>query len=105
VAARVVERLHTHVLGAHDGDRVAQDLVGGVVVGPGDLLQATRHLPGAAPELLGFEPEEGRIDVALLGDPVRIGGVDGEGDRVDLGFTDAHVSRLTGRYKFSQGGR
>ena len=71
VPADVVERPHAEVLGAHDDDRLVEDLVLGEVTRLGYLLQPARHLPDPRPEQLGLQPVEVRVVVALLAHPVR----------------------------------
>ena len=71
VAARVLERAHAHVVGAHHDHRLVEELVLGVVVRLRDLLEPARHLPDAGPQLLGLQRVEVGVEVALLGDPVR----------------------------------
>ena len=70
VAAGVLERPHTHVLGAHHDDRLVEELVLDEVAGLGDLLEPAGHLPDPRPEQLGLHLVEVRVEVALLGDPV-----------------------------------
>ena len=71
VAAGVLEGPHPAVVGAHDDDRLVEDLVLDEVAGARDLLEPAGHLPDPGPELLGLQREEVGVEVALLGDPVR----------------------------------
>ena len=65
----VLERPHA-VVGAHDDDRLVEDLVFDEVARLRDLLEAARHLPDPRPQLLGLQPVEVGVEVALLADPV-----------------------------------
>ena len=71
MAADVLERAHPHVVGAQHDDRLVEDLVLDEVVRLRDLLEPARHLPDARPQQLGFHLVEVRVEVALLGNPVR----------------------------------
>ena len=70
VAAGVLEGPHLAVVGAHHDDRLVEDLVLDEVAGLRDLLEPARHLPDPGPQLLGLQPEEVRVEVALLRRPV-----------------------------------
>ena len=54
MAARVLERAHAHVVGAHHDDRLVEDLVLDEVVRLRDLLEPARHLPDPRPQQLGL---------------------------------------------------
>ena len=72
VPARVLERPHSKVRGAHDHDRLVKDLVLDEVVGLGDLLEPAGHLPDARPQPVDLHLEEVRVVVALLGGAVGV---------------------------------
>ena len=81
----------------HDDDRLVEDLVGDVV-GRGDLLEPARHLPRAGPQLLGLEPEEVGVVVALLRHPVGRSMAWGTGRPSPRSTPLGERTRLTGRY-------
>ena len=66
VAARVLERPHLHVVGAHHDDRLVEDLVLDEVARLRDLLEPARHLPDPGPQQLALHRVEVRVEVALL---------------------------------------
>ena len=76
VATGVVERPDGRLVDAHDDDRLAQDLVGDVVAGVGNLGQVAGHLPDPRPEQLVLHGVELGVVVALAGTrSVRVIGV------------------------------
>src|SRR5262249_40403157 len=90
VTARVLEGAHAHVVGAQHDHRLIEDLVLGVIAGIRALLEPARHLPRARPQQLGFELIEIRVEVALLGDPVRHLDRERHGQRRALPTRDRH---------------
>jgi len=66
-----VVRLDGVLIDSDQERRLIADCVYGVVVDLGNLIQAYGDLPHLAPELLVFEFQEGRIDVAANTDTVR----------------------------------
>ena len=95
VAAGVLERAHAHVVGAQHDDRLIEELVLDEVVRRGDLLEPARHLPDARPQQLDFHLVEVRVDVALLGDPVRVLHRVGHRKRRPLPIRDRHAAPLS----------
>ena len=68
VLAHVVERAHPAVVAADAEDRVPADLVGDVVAGVRDLVDASGDLPDARPQPLRLGLRERRRPVALATD-------------------------------------
>ena len=79
--------------------------------GSRDLLEPARHLPDPGPQLLGLQRVEVRVEVALLGYPVRelhrVGHREGHSIRDRHALRPLGVAwsdrRLTGRYKTARG--
>ena len=76
MAAGVVERLDA-AFGAHDDDRLADIGIFDPVTHFGDLFDPAGILPDVRPQVLELGLVEALVEIALDGDPFRIGNREG----------------------------